>query len=51
MTSCPILRRHAKHLSTERVPVQFDMIPHTGIEVYGVEYFFGGGVQARCLCF
>ena len=25
---------------------QFDLIPHTGIEVYGVEYFFGGGVQA-----
>jgi hypothetical protein len=25
---------------------QFDLIPHTGVEVYGVEYFFGGGVQA-----
>ena len=22
------------------------MIPHTGVQVYGIEYFYGGGVQA-----
>ena len=31
---------------SQLVGKQFDLIPHTGVEVYGVEYFFGGGVQA-----
>ena len=36
----------AKQVSLQLVGKQFDLIPHTGIEVYGTEYFFGGGVQA-----
>lgn len=36
----------AKAMSLQLTGKQFDLIPHTGIEVYGVEYFFGGGVQA-----
>ena len=36
----------AKAMSLQLTGKQFDLIPHTGVEVYGVEYFFGGGVQA-----
>ena len=25
--------------------MQVDLIPHTGVIVYGEEYFFGGGIQ------
>ena len=35
----------ARQMSQQLVGQQFDLIPHTGIEVYGIEYFFGGGVQ------
>jgi hypothetical protein len=35
----------AKTMSLQLVGEQFDLIPHTGVEVYGVEFFFGGGVQ------
>ena len=36
----------ARQMSQQLTGQQFDLIPHTGIEVYGIEYFFGGGVQS-----
>jgi hypothetical protein len=37
----------AKQMSLSLTGKQFDLIPHTGVEVYGIEYFFGGGVQGQ----
>ena len=39
----------ARQMSAQLVGQQFDLIPHTGVEVYGLEYFFGGGVQYRLI--
>ncbi len=36
----------AKGMSMPLIGRQIDYIPHTGICVWGVEYFFGGGIQA-----
>jgi hypothetical protein len=35
----------AAQMSQALIGKQIDYIPHTGIVVYGVEYFFGGGIQ------
>jgi len=37
----------ARSLSAAIVGTQIDLIPHTGIVVYGNEYFYGGGIQVR----
>ncbi|DBA03357.1 TPA: hypothetical protein N0F65_004634 [Lagenidium giganteum] len=39
-------RGMAKQLSTALLGKQFDGIWHTGVHVYGKEYFYGGGIQA-----
>ena len=36
----------ARTMSMSLVGMQVDYIPHTGITVYGREYFFGGGIQS-----
>jgi hypothetical protein len=36
----------AAQMSQQFLGMQIDMIPHTGVVVYGKEYFFGGGIQA-----
>ena len=35
----------AAQMSQALLGKQIEYIPHTGIVVYGVEYFFGGGIQ------
>jgi hypothetical protein len=42
-------RGMARNLSAQFLGQQFaiDAIPHTGIVVYGREYFFGGGIQSE----
>lgn len=35
----------AKHLSQQFVGKQFDHVYHTGIVVFGMEYFYGGGIM------
>jgi hypothetical protein len=42
-------RGMARNLSTQFLGPQFaiDAIPHTGIVVFGREYFFGGGIQSE----
>jgi hypothetical protein len=42
-------RGMARNLSNQFLGPQFaiDAIPHTGIVVFGLEYFFGGGIQSE----
>lgn len=34
----------AKQLSMAFIGRQIDVVPHTGVEVFGKEFFFGGGI-------
>ena len=36
----------ARQLSTALLGTTIEFIPHTGIVLSGIEYFFGGGIQA-----
>lgn len=36
----------ARQLGPQLLGMDIDMIPHTGVVVYGQEYFFGGGIQS-----
>ena len=36
----------ARQMSEQLLGMRIDMIPHTGVIVFGKEYFFGGGIQA-----
>ena len=36
----------ARAMSMSVIGIQIDIIPHTGIAVYGREYFFSGGIQS-----
>ena len=36
----------ARALSQQFLGVQLDIVPHTGIVVFGKEYFFSGGIQS-----
>lgn len=36
----------ARAMSMQFLGVQLDLVPHTGIVVYGQEYFYSGGLQA-----
>ncbi|GKY96586.1 hypothetical protein MPSEU_000618200 [Mayamaea pseudoterrestris] len=40
-------RGMARSLSAQFLGVPLDMIPHTAIIVYGMEYFFGAGIQSE----
>eukprot|EP00965_Chrysotila_dentata_P177173 5851961-Pleurochrysis_carterae.AAC.1 len=35
----------ARAMGRQLLNIDLDVLPHTGIEVYGIEYFFSGGVQ------
>ena len=37
----------ARAMSMPMVGVQVDLVPHSGIAVYGYEFFFSGGIQAE----
>ena len=37
----------ARAMSMPMVGVQVDLVPHSGIAVYGYEFFFSGGMQAE----
>lgn len=41
----------AKNLSRMLIGKQIDGIWHTGVVVFGKEYFYGGGIQAKPLDF
>mmetsp|Transcript_10708 Transcript_10708/g.21136 ORF Transcript_10708/g.21136 Transcript_10708/m.21136 type:complete len:527 (-) Transcript_10708:314-1894(-) len=36
----------ARAMSAQILGKQIDLIPHTGVVVYGSEYYYGGGIQA-----
>ena len=36
----------AKAMSAQFLGIQIDLVPHTGIVVFGKEYFYSGGIQS-----